>query len=80
MIPSPEEFLKMMRTEDGRDTFKLGTIPAGYTSGRPTVQFDGEDSSTTKTYPYLSSCTPTASDRVLVAIVGHGGVILGKIV
>jgi hypothetical protein len=81
MIPSAEDFLKMTAGDEERDVpWKHATIPAGYTSGRPTVQFDGEDSPTIKAYPYLSSYTPTANDRVLVAIVGHGGVILGKIV
>lgn len=60
-------------------TFKLATIPSGYVSGIPTLIFDGEGSATTRQYHYLSSYTPSANDRVLVAMVGHGGVILGKI-
>lgn len=76
----PEKFLEIIRGQPDKQTaFKLGTIPAGYTSGRPTIQFDGESSASTRTYPYLSSYTPTASDRVLVAMVGHSGVVLGKV-
>lgn len=78
---SPEDFLQVITSNDKPTApFKIGTIPAGYTSGRPTVQFDGESAASTRTYPYLSSYTPTANDRVLLAMVGHGAVILGKIV
>ncbi|MCL6454377.1 MAG: hypothetical protein K6T78_12265 [Alicyclobacillus sp.] len=60
--------------------FRIATIPSSYSgSGRPTLQFDGETSPTVRTYPYLSSYTPAAGDRVLVALVNHGGCILGKI-
>lgn len=61
-------------------SFRLGTIPGDYVSGRPTVQFDGESTASTRTYPYLASYTPAAGDRVLVAMVGHSGVVLGKVV
>lgn len=63
----------------GTDLLKMGTIPASYVSGRPTVKFDGETAAGTRTYTYLSSYTPVANDRVLVAIVGRGMVVLGKI-
>jgi hypothetical protein len=59
---------------------KLGTIPATYTTGKPTVQFDGESSASTKQYPYLASYTPTAGDRVLLLRVGTGWVIAGKVI
>jgi hypothetical protein len=58
--------------------FRLGTIPGTYVSGRPTVIFDGEGAASSRVYPYLSSYAPAAGDRVLVAMVGHGGVVLGK--
>lgn len=81
---SPEDFLSIMAPQEGqgRDSpsFRLGSIPSTYTSGRPTVKFDGESAASTRTYPYLSSYTPAANDRVLVAMVGHGAVIIGKIV
>jgi len=60
--------------------FKLGVIPADYASGRPSVKFDGESVASVRTYPYLSSYTPTANDRVMLAVVGRGLVILGKII
>lgn len=60
--------------------FQNGTIPDTYTSGRPTVLFDGETTASSRTYTYLASYTPTAGDRVLFAKVGTGGVVLGKIV
>ena len=60
--------------------FALATIPSGYTSGRPTLQFDGESTVGSRTYPYLSSYTPSAGDRVLVALVNHGGCVVGKII
>ena len=71
-----------MSESQGRDSpaFRLGTIPSTYTSGRPQVQFDGESAASTRTYPYLGSYTPAANDRVLVAMVGHGGIILGKVI
>lgn len=59
---------------------KLGTIPASYTTGKPTVQFDGESSASTKQYPYLASYTPVAGDRVLLVRIGNSWVIQGKIV
>ncbi|GAB6171986.1 hypothetical protein JCM15765_14640 [Paradesulfitobacterium aromaticivorans] len=78
----PEEFIGFLQQGQGRDSsvFRLGAIPTGYVSGRPQVQFDGESTTSTRTYPYLSSYTPAAGERVLVAMVGHGGVILGKVV
>ncbi|MEW6047863.1 MAG: hypothetical protein AB1609_15525 [Bacillota bacterium] len=76
----PEDFLDIMRRSTGPPVFRLGTIPAGYTSGRPQVQFDGEGSPSTRTWPYLASYAPAAGDRVLVAMLGNGGVVLGKIV
>ncbi|MFC4768748.1 hypothetical protein [Effusibacillus consociatus] len=60
--------------------FRLGTIPTGYTSGRPTVLFDGETTASSRKYPYLSSYTPAANDKVLLGRVGNGWAILGKII
>lgn len=77
----PAKFLEIISPERGDPTvFKIGTIPAGYVSGRPTVKFDGESAASVRLYPYLGSYTPAANDRVLVAMVGHSGVILGKII
>lgn len=59
--------------------FALGTVSSGYTSGKPSVRFDGEDSASVKTYPYLSGYSPTANDRVLLARVGRTWTVLGKV-
>lgn len=76
-----EDFLKIVRDQgDNSPVFLLGTIPASYTTGRPTIQFDGESIASTRAYPYLSSYTPAANDRVLLAVVEHGAVILGKVI
>ncbi|HHY95074.1 MAG TPA: hypothetical protein GX513_08710 [Firmicutes bacterium] len=75
----PEDFLEIVKRSGGQPVFRLGTIPAGYVSGRPRVQFDGESAPSARTWPYLASYTPAAGDRVLVAVVGNGGVVLGKI-
>ena len=78
---TPEDFLGLVQgTGKTQSSFRLGTIPATYTAGRPTVKFDGESVASARTYPYASSYTPAANDRVLVAMVGHGGVILCKVV
>ena len=60
--------------------FSLGIIDPAYSgSGRPKVIFDGSATVSSKTYPYLSSYTPRANDRVILANVGGTHVILGKI-
>lgn len=75
-----EAFLDAIQQSSGMSpSFCLGTIAAGYVSGRPAVVFDGETTTTTRHYPYLVSYTPQAGDRVLIALVGHGGVILGRV-
>lgn len=75
----PEEFLEILRPGASPPVFKLGAIPAAYGAGRPTVTFDGESTTGTRTYPYLSSYAPAANDRVLLAVVGSGYVVLGKV-
>ena len=78
---TPEDFLKTVSSPGAQgSSFKIGSIASSYTSGRPAVKFDGESTASTRTYPYLSSYTPQANDRVLVAIVGHSGVVVGKII
>jgi len=76
------QFIELVRdiTDDGsRDTFALGTIPATYASGLPEVRFDSESVASIKLRPYLASYVPAANDRVLMARVGNGWVILGKV-
>lgn len=57
----------------------LGKIDPAYATGRPKIVFDGDTSASGKAYPYLSSYTPSANDRVLIANVGGSHVVLGKI-
>jgi hypothetical protein len=65
---------------DAMPPFKIATIPAAYTSGRPTLIWDGETTASARTYPYVASYTPAANDRVIVAMCGQVPVIFGKIV
>lgn len=58
---------------------RLATV-VSLSDGRPVLLFDGEDTPSTRTYPRLSSYTPTAGDRVLVVVHGGSAVVLGKIV
>ena len=76
---TPEMFIKCLPSYQPGTSFLIGTIPASYATGRPTIIFDGESVASVRTYPYLSSYTPTAEDRVLIAVVGRSGVVLGKI-
>lgn len=81
MIPSPDEFIKLIKTLHETDPpFKLGKIDPAYTSGRPKIVFDGESSASTKQYPYMASYAPVANDRVLLAMVSGSYVVIGKIV
>lgn len=77
----PETFLDIVKPKESAPSmFRLGTITSDYVSGRPKVLFDGETIASSRTYPYLSSYTPAANDRVQVAVVGHGFIIQGKII
>lgn len=60
--------------------YKIGTIDPAYTSGRPKVLFDGEDTLSAKQYPRFSSYTPVAGDRVVLAKMPGGYVIQDKII
>jgi len=79
-IPSAEDFLKMLKPDQAAAVFAFGAIDSAYTLGRPKVLFDGETTISGKAYPYLSSYNPVSGDRVIMACVGGGYVILGKIV
>lgn len=65
-------------TPTATSAFKLAIV-AGVASGHPVLRFEGELTYSTLAYPYLGSYTPTISDRVLVAMVGTSGVVLGKV-
>lgn len=55
---------------------QFARVDPNYTSGRPRLIFDGESEVSGKAYPYLSSYTPAANDRVMVV----KGVVIGRIV
>lgn len=80
MIPSANDFLKIIGPADKVINYKLGKIDPTYSSGRPKIIFDGETIASTKQYPYLGSYTPVAGDRVLMLLVAGSYVILGKII
>ena len=76
MIIGQDEFKRLLFGESNGKYVRFATIDSGYISGRPTLIFDGESTATIKQYPYLSSYTPTAGDRVMVV----NGVIIGNII
>lgn len=85
-MKSTEQILGYIRSAVREETRKrepqtrLAVIDANYLSGRPRIRFEGEAASGQKHYPYLSSYTPAAGDRVVVARVGTSWVVMGKIV
>ncbi len=54
---------------------RFATIDPNYSGGLPSVIFDGESTTTIKTYTYLSSYTPSAGERVMIL----NNTILGKL-
>lgn len=75
MIIGQDEFKRLLFNENGK-LVQFAKVSDDYTSGRPTLVFDGETVATVKAYPYLASYTPLAGDRVMVV----SGVIIGKII
>lgn len=76
-----DEFVRLLgEMGDSSKPFTLGVIDPAYSSGRPRVIFDGDEVVSQKAYSYLSSYTPTANDRVILANIAGTHVILGKIV
>jgi len=69
----------ILESQPSYKAFSLATIDPAYTSGRPKLVFDGDTVATQKTYPYLSSYTPSANHRVLVADIAGTHVVLGRI-
>lgn len=78
-IPDAFEFLRIIQAGEPDSPFKLATVNPAHSSGRPRVTFDGESTLSVKTYPYLTSYTPAASDRVLMARVGTSYVVVGEV-
>jgi len=75
-----EDFIKIMQGEKKDSIFRLGKIDPDYNSGRPKIVFDGETTPSTKQYPYLSSYSPAANDRVLLAKVAGSYIVIGKVI
>lgn len=81
---SPRDLAKLVKHTVESNTpekpFVLATVDPNYINGRPRLLFDGEDTVSNKKYPYLSSYTPVANDRVIVTNINGMRVILGKII
>ena len=60
--------------------FRLGEVAPNYKSGRPSIIFSGELEPSGKKYPYLSSYSPAAGDKVLLIRTGNSFVVMGKII
>lgn len=80
----PSEFYQLLeefyaskkRTEP---LFRLGTVDLAYTSGLPKVKLDGDETVTVKEYSHIRNYSPTAGDRVMLALVGNTYIILGRL-
>lgn len=76
-----DDFFDALQVRDERadegSPFRIGTVDAAYTTGRPKVLFDGETVMGTKTYPYITAVA--AGNRVLCARAGHTWVVIGVI-
>jgi len=68
-----QDLIEIMQGK-GEIIFKLGTIVNGK------VRFDGEDTTSQKSYKKLGSYTITEGDRVLLARISGTYIILGKVV
>lgn len=71
-----EFFISNFMNKKMEKIVQFARVDPDYTSGRPRLIFDGETAVSGKAYPYLSSYTPQANDRVMLV----KGVIIGKIV
>lgn len=75
MIIGNDEFKRLLLGSKNDKLIRFATIASDYTSGRPTLIFDGETAATIKKYPYLASYEPSANERVMVV----SGVVIGRI-
>jgi hypothetical protein len=76
----PADFLKITKGDNPKPLYRLGKIDSEYSSGRPKIVFDGETTASEKQYPYLSSYTPEADDRVLLARIAGSYIVIGKVI
>ena len=75
-----DEFFPELGTASLPSSLMLAKV-GSYTSGAgTTLIFDGQTAATTKRFKRLSTYTPTAGARVLVAKIGGSYVILGAVV
>lgn len=72
---NPQQFIQAFGNGKTEDIAKFAKVSPTYVSGRPSLIFDGETTEGIKKYPYLSSYTPKAGDRVMVI----KGVVMGAI-
>lgn len=68
---------ELIEKKQKKGAYKIGRIPDNYTSGEPSILFDGEQTPSGKTYKCLGSYHPIAGDRVLLARVSNTYVVLG---
>lgn len=61
-----DEFVKAFLKPEPKKLIQYAKIDPSYTTGRPRLIFDGEDVVSVKRYPYISTYTPQANDRVML--------------
>jgi hypothetical protein len=71
-----EFFISVFMNPKQEKIIQFARVDPNYISGRPRLIFDGESTVSGKAYPYLSSYTPAANDRVMLV----KGVVVGKII
>lgn len=86
---SPRDFLQTVSgvtradmRRSGQRSFRLATVDEDYdpeSGDNPKVTFDGELNLSGKRYPHVNTYAPQPGDRVVMAPVGTGYVILGAI-
>lgn len=78
-IPSSSEFLNIVKPDDNKNYFKIGTVSELFANGTAKIIFDGEELASEKQYSYLNNYKPSVGDRVLMASVSSTYIVLGKL-
>lgn len=78
-MPLANSIFNPAHVKGPENPLSLATIGAWSSGVGATLIFDGQTAATAKRYKRLSTYTPTAGDRVLVAKISGSYVILGKI-
>lgn len=73
---NPSDFVNDFGNQPKEQLIKFAKVSPNYSTGRPTLVFDGETTESNKAYPYLSSYNPSPGDRVMLV----KGVVVGNIV